>query len=53
MFLGFQPLAPGHEFVPSNPNLVSICLKYIRVKSLRRALTSLLHLINVKRDNEI
>jgi ornithine decarboxylase antizyme 1 len=24
LFLGFQPLAPGHEFVPSNPNLVSI-----------------------------
>merc|ERR1712029_1067178 len=22
MFLGFQPLAPGHEFMPSNPNLV-------------------------------
>lgn len=26
MFLGFQPLAPGHEFVPSNPNLV--CFVY-------------------------
>ena len=26
MFLGFTPLAPGHEFVPSNPNLVSITL---------------------------
>jgi hypothetical protein len=23
LFLGFTPLAPGHEFVPSNPNLVS------------------------------
>merc|ERR1712141_228590 len=23
LFLGFQPLAPGHEFNPSNPNLVS------------------------------
>ena len=22
LFLGFQPLAPGHEFNPSNPNLV-------------------------------
>ena len=22
MFLGFQPLAPGHQFMPSNPNLV-------------------------------
>jgi len=26
MFLGFQPLAPGHEFMPSNPNLV--CFYY-------------------------
>jgi len=26
LFLGFQPLAPGHEFVPSNPNLV--CFVY-------------------------
>ena len=26
MFLGFQPLAPGHEFMPSNPNLV--CFVY-------------------------
>ena len=24
LFLGFQPLAPGHEFNPSNPNLVRI-----------------------------
>ena len=24
LFLGFQPLAPGHEFNPSNPNLVII-----------------------------
>ena len=23
LFLGFQPLAPGHEFLPKNPNLVS------------------------------
>jgi hypothetical protein len=23
LFLGFQPLAPGHEFNPSNPNLIS------------------------------
>ena len=23
LFLGFQPLAPGHEFLPNNPNLVS------------------------------
>jgi len=23
LFLGFQPLAPGHEFNPSNPHLVS------------------------------
>jgi len=23
LFLGFQPLAPGHEFNPSNPNLAS------------------------------
>merc|ERR1712038_1169214 len=22
LFLGFQPLAPGHEFLPKNPNLV-------------------------------
>lgn len=26
LFLGFTPLAPGHEFVPSNPNLV--CFVY-------------------------
>ena len=26
LFLGFQPLAPGHEFLPSNPNLV--CFLY-------------------------
>jgi len=26
LFLGFQPLAPGHEFNPSNPNLV--CFVY-------------------------
>jgi len=26
LFLGFQPLAPGHEFLPSNPNLV--CFVY-------------------------
>jgi len=26
LFLGFQPLAPGHEFMPSNPNLV--CFVY-------------------------
>jgi len=26
MFLGFQALAPGHEFMPSNPNLV--CFYY-------------------------
>jgi len=26
MFLGFQPLAPGHEFMPSNPNMV--CFYY-------------------------
>jgi len=26
MFLGFQPLAPGHQFMPSNPNLV--CFYY-------------------------
>lgn len=26
LFLGFQPLAPGHEFNPSNPNLVSYIL---------------------------
>ena len=24
LFLGFQPLAPGHEFLPKNPNLVSM-----------------------------
>lgn len=23
LFLGFQPLAPGHEYLPTNPNLVS------------------------------
>lgn len=22
LFLGFQPLAPGHEYLPTNPNLV-------------------------------
>eukprot|EP00091_Calanus_sinicus_P024036 TRINITY_DN8401_c0_g1_i3.p1 TRINITY_DN8401_c0_g1~~TRINITY_DN8401_c0_g1_i3.p1 ORF type:complete len:154 (-),score=16.06 TRINITY_DN8401_c0_g1_i3:434-895(-) len=26
LFLGFQPLAPGHEFQPSNPNVV--CFLY-------------------------
>jgi len=26
LFLGFTPMAPGHEFVPSNPNLV--CFVY-------------------------
>lgn len=26
LFLGFQPLAPGHEFHPSNPNVV--CFLY-------------------------
>jgi hypothetical protein len=26
LFLGFQPLAPGHEFLPTNPNLV--CFLY-------------------------
>jgi ornithine decarboxylase antizyme 1 len=26
MFLGLTPLAPGHEFIPSNPNL--ICFVY-------------------------
>jgi len=26
LFLGFQPLAPGHEFLPKNPNLV--CFLY-------------------------
>jgi len=26
LFLGFQPLAPGHEFLPDNPNLV--CFVY-------------------------
>ena len=23
LFLGFQPLAPGHEYLPTNPNLVN------------------------------
>ena len=27
LFLGFQPLAPGHEFLPKNPNLVSVYYK--------------------------
>ena len=32
LFLGFQPLAPGHEFNPSNPNLVSIDIsKFMRL----------------------
>ena len=22
LFVGFQPLAPGHEYLPTNPNLV-------------------------------
>ena len=26
LFLGFQPLAPGHEFHPSTPNVV--CFLY-------------------------
>jgi len=26
LFLGFQPIAPGHEFLPSNPNVV--CFLY-------------------------
>merc|ERR1712051_942260 len=26
LFLGFQPLAPGHEYLPTNPNLV--CFLY-------------------------
>ena len=29
LFLGFQPLAPGHEFNPSNPNLVRIKTKHV------------------------
>ena len=24
LFLGFQPLAPGHEYLPTNPNLVNM-----------------------------
>ena len=27
LFLGFRPLAPGHEFLPKNPNLVSMQLQ--------------------------
>jgi len=26
LFLGFQPIAPGHEYLPSNPNVV--CFLY-------------------------
>lgn len=26
LFLGFQPIAPGHEFLPQNPNVV--CFLY-------------------------
>ena len=26
LFLGFQPLAPGHEYLPTNPNLVNTIL---------------------------
>merc|ERR1712080_655625 len=26
LFLGFQPIAPGHEFIPNNPNVV--CFPY-------------------------
>jgi len=26
LFLGFQPIAPGHEFIPNNPNVV--CFLY-------------------------
>ena len=29
LFLGFTPLAPGHEFVPSNPNLVSSFAQFV------------------------
>merc|ERR1712098_367511 len=25
LFLGFQPIAPGHEFLPNNPNVVASC----------------------------
>merc|ERR1712020_349516 len=31
LFLGFQPLAPGHEFHPSNPNVV--CFLYFSFSS--------------------
>merc|ERR1712062_222304 len=31
LFLGFQPLAPGHEFLPTNPNLVCSCIPSDRI----------------------
>ena len=32
LFLGFQPLAPGHEYLPTNPNLVNtIFLKVAQI----------------------
>ena len=36
LFLGFQPLAPGHEFLPKNPNLVSMQFPIIRLMSVPR-----------------
>ncbi len=29
LFLGFHPLAPGHEFLPTNPNLVTTDTHYV------------------------
>jgi hypothetical protein len=50
LFLGFQPLAPGHEFNPSNPNLVS---KYISLSVLRWRFTffKIINIENVKHIN--
>lgn len=40
LFLGFQPLAPGHEFLPSNPNLVWSLLFHCLLLAYRTPLSS-------------
>merc|ERR1712203_1145526 len=32
LFLGFQPIAPGHEFLPNNPNVVCFLHHLSRTK---------------------
>jgi len=46
LFLGFQPLAPGHEYLPTNPNLVSFL--YTIWKSSNNYILSNLLIIRIK-----